>query len=183
MDNLVLQDDFTKIAGYATQGLAESSRVMYRSTYRAWSAFCKDEGIEPLDLSLENVKRFLESSRVSKSTRHSRRSHILKVLELLAVNSEWHQKQHILILGFLRIDKTPTDSKRPKRQKRALTDEQLTALLNAAADNPTPQGLRDYAMIRLLICTGLRRSELAALRWEDIDLDKMVVVCAPRQGR
>jgi integrase len=52
-----------------------------------------------------------------------------------------------------------------KRKVRALTDSQITAILQAAA------GHRYQPIYHLLIVTGLRRGEALGLRWEDIDLD------------
>ncbi len=47
----------------------------------------------------------------------------------------------------------------------ALTVRQARALLTAAADN------RFEALFVLAVKTGMRRGELLALRWEDVDLD------------
>jgi integrase len=59
---------------------------------------------------------------------------------------------------------------RPPRKKHvevvALTVEQARALLAAAAGN------RFEALFVLALKTGMRRGELLALRWEDVDLDK-----------
>ena len=51
-----------------------------------------------------------------------------------------------------------------------LSGEQVEALL-AAPDVATPRGLRDRAMIELLYATGLRVSELVALRPADLNLE------------
>ena len=51
-----------------------------------------------------------------------------------------------------------------------LTRDEITALL-AACDGDAFEDLRDAAMIRLFIDTGLRRTELAGLQLEDVDLD------------
>ena len=48
----------------------------------------------------------------------------------------------------------------------ALTVEQARVLLAAAASN------RFEALFILALKTGMRRGELLALRWEDVDLDK-----------
>lgn len=50
-----------------------------------------------------------------------------------------------------------------------VTDEDLTKLLNACAGKEY-MALRDTALIRLLIATGGRRGEVAALKTTDIDL-------------
>jgi integrase len=51
----------------------------------------------------------------------------------------------------------------------ALTVEQARALLAAAAGN------RFEALFELALKTGMRRGELLALRWEDVDLDKGIL--------
>jgi integrase len=51
----------------------------------------------------------------------------------------------------------------------ALTVEQARALLAAAAGN------RFAALFELAVKTGMRRGELLALRWEDVDLDKSML--------
>ena len=55
--------------------------------------------------------------------------------------------------------------RRPKRLVRAWTAEQLTAFLVAARQQ------RLFAAFWLAAATGMRRSELLALRWEDLDAD------------
>lgn len=50
-----------------------------------------------------------------------------------------------------------------------LGPEQVKALLEAAAKT------RDYALILTAVTTGLRRGELLALRWDDVDLQRRVI--------
>jgi integrase len=52
-----------------------------------------------------------------------------------------------------------------KAERKALSEEQIKQLLDYVADKPFT-GL----VIRLALATGLRRGELAALRWRDLDL-------------
>ncbi len=51
---------------------------------------------------------------------------------------------------------------------RALTDSEIAALMEACLNDPTPAGLRDAAMIGILM-GGLRRSEVVALEVSDFD--------------
>jgi len=57
-----------------------------------------------------------------------------------------------------------------QRLPRSLTLEEVDRLLQAP-DREQPLGLRDAAMIELLYATGIRVSELVALRLEDVNLD------------
>lgn len=52
---------------------------------------------------------------------------------------------------------------------RLVTEAEVVALLRTCADDPTPAGARDAAIIALLRGTGLRRAETAALDLADYD--------------
>jgi len=60
-----------------------------------------------------------------------------------------------------------------------LTDDQIRALLKVCAEDHTFAGRRDEALIRVLLDSGARRAEIAALRWtpdnpeaNDVSLDE-----------
>jgi site-specific recombinase XerD len=55
-------------------------------------------------------------------------------------------------------------------EPQVLTGEEIAALLATCAGNAF-ENLRDMAIIRLLLDTGMRHSELAALHLDDVDLD------------
>ena len=60
----------------------------------------------------------------------------------------------------------PRIDKRPGQAIRALSADEVAGLLAAAVDT------RLYAPIIVAVTTGLRRGELLALRWADLDLEK-----------
>lgn len=62
-----------------------------------------------------------------------------------------------------------------RRSHRALSKTEVAQLLEVWAEDNRHCGVRNYALLRLLIYTGLRNSEAVALRWEDIDLDAQIV--------
>jgi len=64
----------------------------------------------------------------------------------------------------------------------ALTDEQAQALLDSIPTN-TLSGQRDYTMILLLLRTGIRRSEAAALRVSDLTMRQGHHVAIIRHGK
>ena len=70
----------------------------------------------------------------------------------------------------------------PDRVKRALKPHEVTRLLDVWRDDRSIQGLRNNSMIRLLVYTGLRRSELVALRWSDVDIEAGVVTVRHGKG-
>ncbi|MDO5034047.1 MAG: tyrosine recombinase [Actinomycetaceae bacterium] len=61
--------------------------------------------------------------------------------------------------------------KLPQPLPKALSIEEVGALLDAAASTPGAIGLRDSALVELLYGTGARISELTALYPEDLDLE------------
>jgi integrase len=65
------------------------------------------------------------------------------------------------------------DPPRPKRVELAILDQAQTGeLLNAAASSSI------YVPVLLAATTGMRRGEVLALRWKDVDLDKGVISVA-----
>lgn len=51
-----------------------------------------------------------------------------------------------------------------------LTDEQVSALLNTVRNDKSFIGLRDHAILRVLLSTGMRHRECTDLQLEDVDL-------------
>lgn len=65
----------------------------------------------------------------------------------------------------------------------ALTPVQVDALLELPLRNPTPERMRDKAMLELLYATGMQVSELIDLNRADVDLEDGTVTCRGRGGR
>ncbi len=63
-----------------------------------------------------------------------------------------------------------------------LSLEKLKAVLKACSDKSF-EGVRDTAMIRLLIDTGMRRGELAGIKVTDVDWDESVVTVLGKGSR
>ena len=57
-----------------------------------------------------------------------------------------------------------------------LTQAEVEAMINAASGNDA-QSVRDRAMLELFYASGLRVSELVALRLEDVNLESGTVIC------
>jgi site-specific recombinase XerD len=95
---------------------------------------------------------------------------------LRAIRTFWSWLVHeeiIMSSPFSRV-KIP---KPPKKIIATFSEKQLNAILRVI-NTTTPAGFRDWAMIIMLIDTGLRASELVGLTVEDINLDDgLLKVC------
>ena len=86
--------------------------------------------------------------------------------------------------GFLfhegAIDEDPTDKmsapKVGRSLPKALSLEEVDALLDGPAD-PSPEAMRDRAMLEVLYASGIRVSELVSLDTDDVDLEQGYVRC------
>ena len=64
-----------------------------------------------------------------------------------------------------------------------LTEAQVSRLLAAEADDETPIGLRNRAILELLYACGLRASELVGLTLDDVRLDEAFLRCTGKGSK
>jgi len=140
-------------------GLAANSLSAYRRDLRQLAAHLGDR--DPLAAGEVDLQRYFAATfAVSRASTANRR------LATLRRFYRWALREGM-------IDRDPTlrltGAKAPPRFPRALTEEQVEALL-AAPDAETDLGLRDRAMLELLYATGLRVTELVGLRLIEVSL-------------
>jgi site-specific recombinase XerD len=63
----------------------------------------------------------------------------------------------------------PSIKSSKKLRGRALSHQEITALMDACTNEPTPQGVRDAALIAILRGAGLRRAEVVKLELRDFN--------------
>jgi integrase/recombinase XerD len=87
--------------------------------------------------------------------------------------------------GELRAD--PSESlASPRVEKyvpKAMTEQQIQALLHEPTRETKPENVRDCAMLQTLYSTGMRVSELVSLDVDDVDLERGTVCCTGKQNR
>jgi integrase/recombinase XerD len=102
--------------------------------------------------------------------------------KVAAVRSFCH---YLIAEGLLRYD--PSDSlPSPRVDKfvpRAISRDEIEALLTQASELRTPEGIRDLAMLQTLYSTGMRVSELTSLDMSDIDLAESELCCGRKPDR
>jgi integrase/recombinase XerD len=159
--NQGLLDQFCD-ALWLEDGLSRNTIASYRADLQQFSKFLKGRNL--LAAGEEELFAFL-GSRKGRASSAARRVSTLK-------------RFYQYCLRERRIGADPTlkldPPKRTPRFPKSLSEADVEALL-AAPDTATPLGLRDRAMLETLYATGLRVSELVALKTFEVNLDANVV--------
>ena len=142
-------------------GLSKNTISSYRTDLEQLSAFL---GKDLLAAQEQDLFSFL-ASRKGKASSAARMVSTLKRFYQYCV-----RERRIPADPTLRLD----SPKRVPRFPRGLSEDDVEALL-AAPDTATDLGLRDRAMLETLYATGLRVSELVALKVFEVDLNANVV--------
>ena len=142
-------------------GLSKNTIASYRADLQQLGAFLKKDflKVEEADLFA-----FL-GSRKGRASSAARRVSTLKRFYQYCL-----RERRIKADPTLKLD----PPKRAPRFPKSLSEHDVEALL-AAPDTTTPMGLRDRAMLELLYATGLRVSELVAVKIFEVNLDAGVV--------
>ena len=143
-------------------GLSRNTIASYRADLEQFCGFLKGKPL--LQVFEENLFAFLGSRR-GRASSAARRVSTLKRFYQYCL-----RERHIKTDPTLKLD----PPKRTPRFPKSLSEADVEALL--AAPNPaTPLGLRDRAMLETLYATGLRVSELVALKTFEVNLDANVL--------
>jgi integrase/recombinase XerD len=163
------------------KGYSENTRVAYKNDLAQFLNFLKTQA-DPSITSWSEVNKgqmvayilHLKTVREYASTTVARK--------VAAIKSFFH---FLVAEGFITDDPTATlDSPRVRKYlPRAISQEDVEKLLEAASKRETPRGLRDRAILELLYATGMRVSELVALNVGDMDLASASVRCFGKGGR
>ncbi|AZQ66744.1 hypothetical protein EF888_06080 [Silicimonas algicola] len=154
------RSEFRRLEG----AYAPSTMRSYHADVEAFETWCNDRAMFPFPAEVDTVCRFLEDQGRTKapSTVRRRLYAIRKVHRLLRLPDPTHDEDINLSLRRVRRGKAI----RPKQAK-GLTRDYLDRFLEIQPD--TPRGLRNRAMLSLGYELLTRRSELVALRNDDLD--------------
>lgn len=152
----------------------------YETKLRAWARDCCPSEIQLRDVAPRHLMAHVHDSTVAPATRKTRYRHVRMLLN-------WAE-------GAGLLDDSPLDDVSKPRggdtEPEFLSPEQIGKVLRAIdahgkmreGTGGTPaddQWLK--TLIRLCLCTGLRRGEALALRWMDVDLPKGMLVVRHRE--
>ena len=161
---------FPQITGLLFEELpSESSRRVYRNTFQQWEQFAANNELSVMELFNDHIKNFLYSRNLSYSTRLSRKSHMQRLVRVAAYLDPSFGI-HYIQLRDLKIHGTSKDNT-PRRKPRVLSGNECRQLLSVWKNDESHMGIRNSAVIVLLLHAAVRNAELVSLRWEDLNWD------------
>ena len=160
----------------AERGCAANTIEAYRRDLQAYVGFLADRGAGgPIEAGVATVREYLESL-AGRGLASSSRARAVSALR------GWYR--FLKLEGRLANDPTELlEAPRGwKKLPRFLSAAEVERLL-AHPDRDSPAGLRDAVLLELLYDCGLRVSELAALRLDQVDLEAWVLRVRGKGGR
>ena len=174
-------DGFDALTRVTLLGLeSQASQRVYRQTFNAWAEWCVQNGSDPLDLRPGQVVAFLADGNTTKATRQRQLSALRKLAQMLYILDP--SDDHRRIVEALKLTKAPTTvDAGEERSRKALTPSEADKMLRVW-NGSRARDLRNRALVALLLLGGIRRSEAAALRWQDVDFENGVLYVRHGKG-
>jgi site-specific recombinase XerD len=163
---LTVPADLEAVRGYVDASLAANTRRAYRAGLAAFQAWCESEKVNALPASPETVALFLAmgaNERRSVSTLEQRLAAIRWAHEAAGQESPTASKLVRSTMQGIRREQGAA----PHRKAPATVDR-LAAMVSHA-DPATLKGKRDRALLLFGFASAMRRSELVALSFEDLE--------------
>jgi integrase/recombinase XerD len=161
----------------STAGIvAPSSARVYRDTFARWWQWTADHGLSPLDIRFSTVGAYLadrDGTKASKQRELSALRTLAKTLQIVDYGNPARAAAYES-LKLLKV-RAAGESRQNERERRALSPAEADRLLRVWKEDDTPRGKRNRAIIAVLLLAGLRREELTALTWSDIDFQNGVI--------
>jgi integrase/recombinase XerC len=146
----------------------------YRRDLAALSAWADTRGIVLVDLHTEQLRAFIADE-------HRRGLSPKSLQRRLSACRSFYR----WLLRHGRIEASPAAAirapKAPRKLPRVLDVDEASRLVEVPTD--VPLGVRDRALLELFYSSGLRLSELCALRWRDLQLDDGLVTVLGKGGK
>jgi integrase/recombinase XerD len=164
------------------RGLAVNTLASYRRDLRRYSAFLDARDVtEPAAIGENDVAAFLRSLREGDAD-HPPLGASSAARTVVAVRGlhRFLHREAMAPADAAGAVRPPTP---PRRLPKAISLDQVEALLAAATAGETPLALRDRALLELLYGTGARISEAVGLDRDDLDVDAGTVLLRGKGGR
>ena len=153
---------------YRRMAKADNTRRAYRAAVRAWCAWCANHGLPPLPASGQDVAAFLAGERVRKLSPETLKLRRAAIRYLHRAAGCPVPTDDVCVSETMAgITRDAARKGIVPRKKVAATASILRRLLAPVAGDL--RGLRDRAILLVGFAGALRRSELAAIRFEHLE--------------
>ena len=146
----------------------------YRRDLAALSGWAEGQGVDLVDVRAEQLRAFVAAE-------HRRGLSAKSLQRRLSACRSFYA----WLLRHGRIAASPAAAirapKAPRKLPQVLDPDEVKVLVEVPTD--APLGLRDRALLELFYSSGLRLSELCALRWRDLDFDGGLVTVLGKGGK
>jgi site-specific recombinase XerD len=166
-----LGDEIAAARSYRAQAKAANTLRAYTSDWNQFEGWCDERSLDPLPARPEAVATYLASLALAGKADSTIGRHLAAI--------GWKHRQDGLVAPVQRdkrmvIADTLAGIRRkararPSARKAAITARELAAMI-AAAEGQGTRAIRDRAILALGLAAALRRSELVALEWRDVEL-------------
>lgn len=152
----------------------ESSARVYGHVYREWWKWCHDHNHDPMETHALPIRDFLTSHY---HTRRTRKVYLSAMRSFARYKALDHTRPELMAAyQALKIMRIPLDNIREEvRDRIILHPAEVEAVLSVWGDISNPLHMRNRAIYLTFLYTGLRRAELADLRWSDLDFQDGVL--------
>ena len=167
----VLGEEVAAARSYRAQAKAANTLRAYTSDWAQFEGWCWERNLDPLPARPEAVATYLAALALAGKADSTIGRHLAAI--------GWKHRQDGLVAPTVRDDRMVIadtlagirreQHARPSARKAALTAADLAAMI-VAADGQGTRSIRDRAILALGLAAALRRSELVALQWRDVDL-------------
>jgi integrase len=164
--SLAAERDAAKV--FQRMAKAENTRIAYRAAVRAWCAWCEHRGLTPLPACGADVATFLAAER--------RRGLAPNTIDLRRAAIRYlHRAAGCAVpTGDVCVAETVAGIRRDAAAKGEFPEKKAAATASIIREilakiDDDPRGLRDKALILVGFAGALRRSELAAIRVEQLE--------------
>lgn len=163
---------------YRAQAKAANTLRAYTSDWNQFESWCDERLLDPLPARPEAVATYLASLALAGKADSTIGRHLAAI--------GWKHRQDGWVAPTVRDERMVIADtlagirrearERPSARKAAITASELAAMI-ATADGEGTRSIRDRAIMALGLAAALRRSELVALEWRDVELvDKGLIL-------
>ena len=156
------------------RGMSPHTLDAYRRDLHALQAWCTAHGLAPAALEGGQLREFI----ASEHRRGLSPTSLQRRLSACRSYYAWLLRHGVIAASPAAGVRAP---KAPRKLPQVLDVDEAVQLVEV--DTGAPLGLRDRALLELFYSSGLRLSELCALRWRDLHLDEGLVTVLGKGGK